>query len=147
MIGHFIQGNATGGDIVEGSYEAEVEHAGDEAHSTKVTVKMSVDAASMFNAVAARFKNTRFQLLESHFDALATQMFDALSDSDKASLSKSADLEATEMLKKQGLDTWMVAGAAGKFENENATWRNYLALSEMGYETEGERVYSEKADK
>ena len=147
MIGNLNRGYTRGGEIVENSYEAEDDYAGYEVHSTKITVKLSVDAACMFNAIAARFGNTRFQLLESHFDALATEMFNALSDSDKAKLSSIADLEATDILKKQGLKTWMVAGAAGKFENENATWRNYLALSKTPFETESERSYSEKVNK
>ena len=101
----------------------------------------------MFNAVAARFKNSRFTMLESHFDALATQMFDALTESDKVELSLSADLEATELLKKQGLKSWSVTGAAGTFNNENADWRNYKELSSQGFEVESERLHALRESK
>lgn len=147
MIGNLNSGYTTGGEIVEGSYEAEHDYAGYEVHSTKISVKLSVDAACMFNAIAARFGNTRFKLLESHFDALATEMFNALSDSDKEKLSNTADMEATDILIKQGLSEFTCAGAAGTFENENATWRNYLALSKTSFASESERSYSEKANK
>jgi len=132
-------GYATGSEIIEGFYEAENMDACYEVESTKITVKLSVDSAAMFNAIASRFGNSRFQLLEAHFDTLATEMFNSLSDSDKEKLSKIADKEATEVLKKQGMKTWMTSGAAGTFENENATWRNYLAACKT--------PYSEKVDK
>ena len=147
MIGNMNNGYATGSEIIEGFYEAENMNASNEVESTKITVKLSVDSAAMFNAIASRFGNSRFQLLEAHFDTLATQMFNSLSDSDKEELSKIADKEATEVLKKQGLKTWMTSGAAGTFENENATWRNYLALSKTSFASESERSYSEKVNK
>lgn len=138
-----MNGNENGKSIVEDYYEAEEHNAGYEVESTKMTVKLSVNAFTMFNAVCSRFGNTRFQLLESHFDVLASQMFGALSESDKVELAKLADKEATEILKKQGLTSWFSTGAAGSFENESASWRHYLAMSKIPLSKEDEKEGAE----
>ena len=136
MIGKYVntKGNATGGGIVKDYYEEDIFRDAGEINLTKVTVRMSLEAACMFNAVSSRFRKTRFDLLQSHFDVLATQMFDALDDKDKEEISKIVDLEFNESLKKTGAS---IKDSSG---NDTTPWANYLSFLKSEFESEYEHA-------
>lgn len=126
------------GDLVKNFYYAEAQGGFEEAMDTKITVRMKASSASMFTALAARFNTTRFNILQTILDAAAEDMFSALSESDRAELAAIADKETTEHLFKNGVTHMVNAGWNGTFENEDATWRNFLTPEQMN-------AYLEKA--
>jgi len=99
-----------------------------EIQSSKLTVKAPVHTVAMFNALAARFQTTRFNLIEPILKEAAEEMFAALSDKDKKELAAIADAESTELLCKSGKMEINSVGIAGEFENECSDWRERLAI-------------------
>lgn len=126
------------GQLVKDFYDSEAHGGFEEAMETKITVRMKASSASMFTALAARFNTTRFNILQTILDAAAEDMFSALSDTDRLELAAIADKETTEHLFKNGVTHMASTGYAGSFENEDATWRNFLTPEQLN-------AYLEKA--
>lgn len=119
------------GELVKNFYDSESNGGFEEAMETKITVRIKASSASMFTALAARFNTTRFNILQTILDAAAEDMFSALSESDRLDLAATADKETTEHLFKNGVTHMVTAGWNGTFENEDATWRNFLTPEQL----------------
>ncbi|MCP4058785.1 MAG: hypothetical protein GY738_16020 [Pseudoalteromonas sp.] len=114
--------------VIKELYDLEQSETIHEIQSSKITVKVPVTTAALFNAVAARFETSRFNLVEPILIDAAQEMFNSLSDEDKKTVSEAADSEVTELLYKSGKIKSKTVGLAGNFENECSHWREALAL-------------------
>ena len=112
---------------IENLYEMEEFVNHEDQQTTKITVKVPVETATMFNAIAARFGASRFSLIEPILKEAAEDMFHALNEEDRKNLSKAADNETTEIMSKIGI-TQTSVGIAGNYENECSHWREIDAL-------------------
>lgn len=123
--------NSNAGELIKGFYDSEMHGGIEEAMETKITVRVKASSASMFTALAARFNTTRFNILQSILDSAAEDMFAALTEEDRLELAAVADKETTEHLFKNGVTSMSSAGFGGSFENEDATWRNFLTPEQL----------------
>lgn len=116
--------------LIEDFYSDEENESHQEAFSMKITVSGQVSDVSLIDAVAARFNTTRSAIVSDILHDSAREMWFALSESDKESISYGADLETTKVLDKKGVTLTTVGFGLDKGEvaSDDRTWRGYYSV-------------------
>lgn len=117
----------TGLEQIKQLYQDENDVAINEDQFTKVTLRMRVEDAALFAAIADRFSTTRMELLEPVFRQSAIEMFQGLEPKDRKTVASKADRQATEILKKQGVTVEMYPAANGAID-ELCGWTIYADI-------------------
>lgn len=118
--------------FIDGLYSRELDEVLRDAHSMKISLRCSVDAAAMFSVIADRFGLTRFDLLEPFLNELAWDLFYSLDDKDRETISKEADKIATEILSKQDI-TITRTNYAGESVSGSDCWQRNNAKGSRAY--------------
>lgn len=111
--------------MIENFYEFDNDDSYREACQMKMTASIEINTVSMIDAIAQRFGTTRTAIVSDVLSNAALEMFHALSDVDKKEIARKADVDATALLKKNGVEITRQAGVGITEENQHEShhWR------------------------
>lgn len=135
-----IKRNTDSKSMIKEFYEIEKEADMDQTLNLlqAVTVRMGATHLCMLNAISKRFGQTRSHLMKEIIEHEITNMFDALSESDKQALAVEADIETTKLMREAG-HTITTSGILGSFENEWKEWETRIATQKFLDEKFGDK--------
>lgn len=122
-----INNKLSAAELIEMFYDKEIEEdVNASVVKQSLTARPETPYATMLNALARRFGQTRGSIIQHIIEAETLKMFNALSEKDKKALAEEADLETTKIMLELGHSITSV-GLGGKFENEWSEWRSHVA--------------------